>query len=96
MRKLRAMLAESQKRYPGELATPNQVRLLADEYRKAAHLLHQICRAVYRQRNIIERMFCRLKDWRRIATRYDRNLKTFMSASPLPPPSSGGSNESGP
>jgi transposase len=37
-------------------------------------------RAVYRQRNIIERMFCRLKDWRRIATRYDRNLKTFMSA----------------
>lgn len=37
-------------------------------------------RAVYRQRNIIERMFCRLKDWRRIATRYDRNLKSFMSA----------------
>jgi transposase len=37
-------------------------------------------RAVYRQRNIVERMFCRLKDWRRIATRYDRNLKSFMSA----------------
>ena len=37
-------------------------------------------RTVYRQRNIIERMFCRLKDWRRIATRYDRNLKSFMSA----------------
>jgi transposase len=25
-------------------------------------------------------MFCRLKDWRRIATRSDRNLKTFMAA----------------
>jgi transposase len=37
-------------------------------------------RTVYKQRNIIERMFCRLKDWRRIATRYDRNLKCFMSA----------------
>jgi transposase len=37
-------------------------------------------RAVYRQRNIIERMFCRLKDWRRIATRYDRKLSTFFSA----------------
>src|SRR4051812_28299026 len=37
-------------------------------------------RAIYKERNVIERMFCRLKDWRRIATRYDRNLKTFMSA----------------
>jgi transposase len=37
-------------------------------------------RAAYRQRNIIERMFCRLKDWRRIATRYDRKLSTFFSA----------------
>ncbi|WP_180226608.1 transposase [Rhizobium rhizogenes] len=24
----------------------------------------------YRRRNIIERTFCRLKDWRRVATRY--------------------------
>ena len=37
-------------------------------------------RTVYKQRNIIERMFCRLKDWRRIATRYDRKLKSFMGA----------------
>ena len=36
--------------------------------------------AAYRQRNIIERMFCRIKDWRRIATRFDRNIKTFMAA----------------
>ena len=35
-------------------------------------------RAIYKQRNVIERMFCRLKDWRRIATRFDRNLKTFI------------------
>ena len=34
----------------------------------------------YRQRNLIERMFGRLKDWRRIATRYDRCAHTFMSA----------------
>ncbi|TAW80909.1 hypothetical protein ELI13_38430, partial [Rhizobium ruizarguesonis] len=26
----------------------------------------------YKRRNIIERTFCRLKDWRRIATRYDK------------------------
>ena len=36
-------------------------------------------RQIYRQRNIIERMFCRFKDWRRVATRFDRNIKTFMA-----------------
>lgn len=35
--------------------------------------------AIYRQRNVIERMFCRFKDWRRVATRFDRNIKTFMA-----------------
>lgn len=39
------MPAESQKLYPGELATLEEIRLLADEYRKAAHLLQQLGRA---------------------------------------------------
>jgi len=34
----------------------------------------------YKRRNRIEIMFCRLKDWRRIATRYDRCPKVFLSA----------------
>ena len=34
----------------------------------------------YRNRNLIERAFCRLKDWRRIATRYDRLAINFASA----------------
>jgi transposase len=33
-----------------------------------------------RRRNLIERMFCRLKDFRRIATRYDRLAENFLSA----------------
>ena len=37
-------------------------------------------RTAYRRRNRIERMFCRLKDWRRIATRYDRLADNFLSA----------------
>jgi transposase len=37
-------------------------------------------KTIYKQRNVIERMFCRLKDWRRIATRFDRNITTFMGA----------------
>ncbi len=35
---------------------------------------------LYRQRHKIAVMFGRLKDWRRIATRYDRCAYTFMSA----------------
>jgi len=34
----------------------------------------------YRERNRIERMFCRLKDFRRIATRYDKRADIFLSA----------------
>ena len=36
--------------------------------------------AAYADRNIIERAFCRLKDWRRIATRYDKLAVNFASA----------------
>jgi transposase len=35
---------------------------------------------LYKQRHRIENMFGRLKDWRRIATRYDRCAHTFFSA----------------
>ncbi len=34
----------------------------------------------YRKRNRIEIMFGRLKDWRRVATRYDRSATVFLSA----------------
>ena len=37
-------------------------------------------RILYRQRHKIENMFGRLKDWRRIHTRYDRCAHTFFSA----------------
>jgi transposase len=34
---------------------------------------------IYKSRNLIERMFCRLKDFRRIATRYDKLARNFMA-----------------
>ena len=34
---------------------------------------------MYRQRNLIERMFARLKDFRRIATRYDKLARNFLA-----------------
>ena len=37
-------------------------------------------RTLYRQRHKIENLFAKLKDWRRIATRYDRCAHAFFSA----------------
>jgi len=37
-------------------------------------------RVLYRGRNAIERMFGRLKDFRRIATRYDKLAANFLAA----------------
>ncbi len=37
----------------------------------------------YKDRWRVEAMFCRLKDFRRIATRYDKLARNFLSAVPL-------------
>jgi transposase len=36
-------------------------------------------RNAYRARNLVERLWCRLKDWRRIATRYDKLARNFLA-----------------
>jgi len=64
---LREWLAE---RDPQAVIPPRKNRKIQYDYDKA----------IYKQRNVIERMFCRIKDWRRIATRFDRNIKNFMGA----------------
>lgn len=33
----------------------------------------------YRKRNLIERVFCRLRDRRAVATRYDKAARTFLA-----------------
>ena len=37
----------------------------------------------YRRRHKIENYFCRIKDWRRIATRYDKLARNFLAATAL-------------
>jgi transposase len=37
-------------------------------------------RDAYCQRNLIERMFARLKDFRRIATRYDKLARNYLAS----------------
>jgi transposase len=48
--------------------------------KKNRKVQHAYDKTLYRQRHKIENMFGRLKDWRRIATRYDRCAHTFKSA----------------
>ena len=42
--------------------------------------LHRFNRRAYKGRNVIERCFRRLKDFRRIATRYDKLARNFLAA----------------
>ena len=42
--------------------------------------LYPLDQAAYRLRNVIERIFCRPKDFRRIATRYDKLARNFLAA----------------
>ena len=41
---------------------------------------HPLDRRAYRRRNLIERLFCRLKNWRRLATRYDRLARNYLAS----------------
>jgi transposase len=40
---------------------------------------HRYNKTAYKGRNVIERMFCRLKDFRRLATRYDKLARNFLA-----------------
>ncbi len=46
-------------------------------YRKRLHPFDQ---EAYKRRNLVERAFCRIKDFRRIATRYDKLACTYAAA----------------
>lgn len=48
--------------------------------RKGRKAPADFCKTKYKQRHKIENMFSRLKDWRRVATRYDRRADVFMAA----------------
>jgi transposase len=46
------------------------------------HLKHQryVPPEIYRQRNLVERFFCKLKQFRRAATRFDKLARNFLAA----------------
>jgi transposase len=41
--------------------------------------LHSFSKRAYKGRNVIARCFCRLKDFRRLATRYDKLARNFLA-----------------
>ncbi|MHC2575520.1 transposase [Bradyrhizobium diazoefficiens] len=59
-------------------------------------VIHRFNKRAYKGRNVIERCFCRLKDFRRIATRYDKSPVIFWPLFISPLSSHIGSIESGP
>jgi putative transposase len=48
--------------------------------RKNRKVQHPYDATAYRERRHVENMFGKLKDWRRVATRYDRCADIFMAA----------------
>jgi putative transposase len=48
--------------------------------RRSRKVPYDYYKALYRQRHKVENLFAKLKDWRRVATRYDRCAHTFFSA----------------
>ena len=60
------------------LATRKITACIPSKANRKVYIPHDT--ALYRQRHKIEIMFGRLKDWRRIHTRYDRCAHTFFSA----------------
>jgi transposase len=47
--------------------------------RASSETPYPLDRAAYKRRNVIERMFCKLNNWRRVATRYDRLARSYLS-----------------
>jgi transposase len=65
-------------RFRAELAARGITPSIPSTKSRKVPLLYD--KVLYRQRHRIENMFGGLKDWRRVATRYDRCAHTFFSA----------------
>jgi transposase len=67
-----------------EMASLECYRTTKTQYHACSLSQEKVCgeqaKRLYQERNRIERSFGRLMDFRRIATRFDRNVKNFMAA----------------
>src|SRR5437870_6276906 len=63
---------------PGWLSLENALAEPPDRMALDKRIRHD--KQAYKDRNVIERCYCRLKDFRRIATRYDKLARNYFSA----------------
>jgi transposase len=64
-------LVEMVRHKGGEAHIPTQSRV---------RLQRSVEPSLYRQRNLVERCFCKLKHFRRVATRFDKLARNFLAA----------------
>lgn len=64
--------------YCNFLASQNIQPVIPAQSNRRVHIHHDELR--YKHRNTVQRMFGRIKDWRRVATRYDKLARNFMAA----------------
>jgi transposase len=56
------------------------VATLTFPHRGIAKSSAQSIRHLYKKRNVVERYFCKLKHFRRVATRFDKLARNFLAA----------------
>ena len=59
-----------------ELATANVEAVIPSKSNRREQIPHD--RQKYRWRNLVERLFSKLKNWRRVATRYDKTAESYL------------------
>ena len=59
-----------------ELAAAGAEAVIPTKSNRRTRIPHD--RAKYRWRNLVERLFSKLKNWRRIATRYDKTKESYL------------------
>ena len=78
----RALIADRGYDAPGHCRTGPRARRRGRTSRPSETVEFQrsVDPALYRQRNAIERFFCKLKHFRRVATRFDQLARNFLAA----------------
>lgn len=64
-----------------QIADEGALAVIPSKSNARQHIPHDT--GLYRQRNIVERFFCKMKDMRRLATRFEKKAQNFLSMAQL-------------
>ena len=60
-----------------QIADEGAVAVIPSKSNERNPVAHDV--GLYAKRNIVERFFCKMKDMRRLATRFEKNARNFLS-----------------